>query len=253
MNRPNLVRVPGRRVRWSLHFLRAGLIRHSTGLRNSRYSGLVYALIATNALSVLLFGLRLVGADNFRYWFMLWNLLLAWVAPLIAWWLVRRLRSGKWRTWQNIGLTLLWLGFLPNSFYMVSDLIHVQQTGEISVYFDTVLFVSFVLNGFVAGFIGIMLVHREILRRVSALRAWLVLTLVFVLSGYAIYLGRVLRWNTWDGLFQPAALLFDVSDNILNPLAHPQAFVVTFSFALLIGVFYVFAWEVVKILRQTKG
>lgn len=211
---------------------------------------MVYALALTNATSVLLFGLRLLGAENFRYWFMLWNLALAWVAPLVAWWLVTRLQKSRWLTWQNIALTGVWIGFLPNSFYMVSDLIHVQQTGEVSIIFDAVMFTSFIANGFIAGFLGTFLLHKELLKRVSVRRAWVMITSVFALCGYAIYLGRVLRWNTWDALLQPAALLFDVSDNILNPLAHPQAFVVTLSFTLLITSFYVLAWEFVRALRS---
>lgn len=216
-------------------------------LQSHKYHQVIYALVLTNGVSVLLFVLRLIGAENFRYWFMLWNLCLAWAAPLIAWWLIRRLQTTQWRDWKNVILTVLWLGFLPNSFYMVSDLVHVQQTGEISVIFDAVLFVSFIFNGFIAGYLGMFLVHRELLKRMSLKRSYLVITAVFAVCGYAIYLGRVLRWNTWDALFQPAGLIFDVSDNILNPLSHPQAFVVTFSFTVLMSAFYVLAWEFLRI------
>ena len=222
------------------------------GAVSAPYRRVVYALLITNLVSVALFGLRLLGAENFRYWFMIWNLLLAWVAPMIAWWLISRLRKIAWLTWQNLALTVVWLGFLPNSFYMVSDLIHVQQTGEVSIIFDAVLFISFIFNGFIAGYLGTFLVHRELLKRLSVRRAWLVVGAIFALCGYAIYLGRVLRWNTWDALLQPAALLFDVSDNILNPLAHPQAFVVTVSFTVLITSFYVLAWECIRALRSDQ-
>ncbi len=235
-------------VVWSVEFIGSEIGRGLVSIR-PRYRKFLYALLLTNALSLVLFGLRLLGAENFRYWFMIWNLLLAWVAPLVALWLVRRLRTSGWKTWRNIVLTLVWLGFLPNSFYMISDLIHLEQTGEISILFDAVLFTSFIMNGFIAGYMGTFLVHRELLRRLSVRRAWVVVTAIFALSGYAIYLGRVLRWNTWDALFQPAALLFDVSDNILNPVAHPQAFVVTISFTLLITSFYLVIWEFGHVLR----
>lgn len=238
---------------WSLEFVgrQFGLVL--VNVRRWRYRRIVYALLLTNAVSVVLFILRLIGAENFRYWFMLWNLFLAWVAPLIAWWLVARLKHTKWATWQNVVLTVLWLGFLPNSFYMVSDLIHIQQTGEVSIIFDAVLFASFILNGFVAGYIGTFMVHRELAKRLPTNRVWACVIGIFALSGYAIYLGRVLRWNTWDALLQPAALLFDVSDVILNPLGHIQAFVVTASFTLLITCFYVLAWEFTTTIRPTRS
>lgn len=209
-------------------------------------------LLITNTVSVVLFLFRLIGAENFRYWFMLWNLTLAWIAPFIALWLVTRLQKTSWKHWFNIVLTLAWLLFLPNSFYMVSDLIHVQQTGEINIIFDAVLFSSFIFNGFIAGYIGTYLIHRELARRLSVPKTYLVVLGVFMLSSYAIYLGRVLRWNTWDALVNPAALLFDISDTILRPLDHPQAFVITFSFTLLISAFYLLAYQLLYILRSAR-
>lgn len=246
MIKPSQVRHWNQRVK----SVRGELRHHHHRVRSSRYRRLIYILLGTNFVSVLLFGLRLVGAENFRYWFMLWNLFLAWIAPLVACYLFIRLKRTRWRTWQNIILTIIWLGFLPNSFYMISDLVHVQQTGEISVYYDTVLFISFVLNGMAAGYIGIMLIHEQLRRRVREAVAWACVAGVMLLASYAIYLGRVLRWNTWDALLQPAAVIFDVSDNILNPLAHPQAFVVTFSFTIVLGIFYALAWEIVSVLRH---
>jgi uncharacterized membrane protein len=133
---------------------------------------------------------------------------------------------------------------------MVSDLIHVESTGEISIIFDAVLFTSFIFNGFIAGYIGTYLIHRELLRRVSVRRAYLYISGIFVLASYAIYLGRALRWNTWDAFLQPAGLLFDISDSILNPVAHPQAWVITGSYTLLIGVFYLLAFELLRALRS---
>lgn len=233
---------------------RAGVVisRGLSGLSTHRYERLLKMLLITNSVSVVFFILRLIGAENFRYWFMLWNLVLAWIAPLIALWLVTRLQKQDWRHWSNVILTVLWLGFLPNSFYMVSDLIHVQQTGEISIIFDAVLFASFIFNGFIAGYIGTFLVHRELLHRLSAKAAYLVVAGIFVLCSYAIYLGRVLRWDTWDALLQPAGILFDISDSILNPLAHPQALVITASYTLLIGTFYLLAYELLRALRSDK-
>lgn len=220
--------------------------------RASVLNRLFALLLITNTVSFVLFVFRLIGAENFRYWFMLWNLALAWFAPFIALWLVKRLRTTSWKHWSNIGLTLGWLLFLPNSFYMVSDLIHVQQTGEVNIIFDAVLFTSFIFNGFIAGYIGTYLIHRELSKRLSVLNTYLAVLGVFMLSSYAIYLGRVLRWNTWDALLNPAALLFDISDTFLRPLDHLQAFVITFSFTILIGAFYLLAYQLIYILRSAN-
>lgn len=216
------------------------------------YRRIIVLLILSNGLSVALFGLRLIGAENNRYWFMLWNLLLAWIAPIIAWLLVQRLQHTSWRHWSTMALSVAWLGFLPNSFYMVSDLIHVELTGEVNIIFDAVLFTSFIFNGFIAGYIGVYLFHRELLKRMSIARAYSVILAVFVVCSYAIYLGRVLRWNTWDALVQPAAVLFDISDTFLRPFGHADAYVITASFTLLIGSFYLLAFEALRAIRADR-
>lgn len=220
--------------------------------RTSSFNRIFALLLLTNTASVVLFLFRLLEGDTFRYWFMLWNLALAWIAPFVALWLAERLKRFSWKHWSSICITLVWLLFLPNSFYMVSDLIHVRQTGEVSIIFDAVLFSSFIFNGFIAGYIGVYLVHRELNRRLSAVKAYAVIAGVFLLCSYAIYLGRILRWNTWDALFQPAALLFDISDTLLRPVEHSQAYVITGSFLLLIGVFYLLAYELLRTIRSVK-
>lgn len=243
----------GAQVSWSVRFITSQLAFGALTVHTHKYRRIIYGLLLTNTVSVVLFGLRLIGAENARYWFMLWNLVLAWIAPLVAWHLSRRLQTTRWRNWKNVMITVLWLGFLPNSFYMVSDLIHVHQTGEVSIIFDAVLFTSFIFNGFIAGFMSVMLLHRQLLRRMKLAHSFLVVIGVFTLCGYAIYLGRVLRWNTWDALLHPTGLLFDVSDNILHPLDHPQSFVVTLSFSLLISSFYLLAWEFLQTLKNNRG
>lgn len=225
-------------------------LRSLSDLKKHRYKPILQMLVITNLLSVMLFGLRLIGAENFRYWFMLWNLTLAWIAPLLAWWLILRLRSQGWKNWFNIVLTVAWLAFLPNSFYMVSDLIHVEPTGEINIIFDTVMFSSFIFNGFIAGYLGTYLIHGELLKRMSMRAAYSLVIGIFALCSFAIYLGRVLRWNTWDALLQPTGLLFDISDTFIRPFDHPQAFVITFSFTVLITSFYLLLLEVFKALRS---
>lgn len=213
-----------------------------------KYTRVVNALLVSNAVSLLLYCFRVVGAQESRYWFLLWNLLLGWLAPVFAWWLVRRLPKTPWLSWPNAALTLLWLGFLPNSFYLVSDLIHLHSTGEISLLYDAVMFTSFIFNGFFAGFISLFLVHRELLKRFTRQNAHLIVTGIIFLCSFAIYLGRTLRWNTWDALVNPAGLLFDVSDGLINPVARPQAFVTTATFFVLIGSMYMVIWQLVQAL-----
>lgn len=201
-------------------------------------------------LSVLLLLVRIVTTGNLFFSFMFWNLFLAWLPLLFALGLRLNLTKKPWLHWQNIGLTLLWLGFLPNSFYMMSDLIHIQLSGEAWLMYDVGMLLSFVLNGMILGFMSIYIVHMRLLKRMSAAKAHIVIGLVFLASGFAIYLGRFLRWNTWDVIVNPTGILFDLSERVINPLNYTQTFVVTFVYAAVIAGVYAAIYEFTEMLRE---
>lgn len=217
---------------------------------HTRVNAVVQALIVSNLVSVVLFGLRIVASQNFDYWFMFWNLLLAWLPVLFAWLLVRSLKTKSWAEPLPVLLTLLWLGFLPNSFYIMTDLIHLQSTGDIGVLYDAVFMMSFIWNGLIAGLMSMIWVHRELAKRRTANFAAVTMSGAVLLTSFAIYLGRSLRWNTWDVLVNPAGLLFDVSERVINPLDHPQWVTTTATFFLLIGSMYYVAWTLVQALSE---
>jgi uncharacterized membrane protein len=212
----------------------------------SNYKGLISALLIANSVSLLLFLLRVIDSGNFRYWFLIWNLILAWLPLLFAMGLVLRLRKTRWSDGINILLSILWLAFLPNSFYIVSDLIHLQTTVEVSVLYDAVLFTSFIINGFISGYLSVYFIHIELIKRLGARTAHTIIGLVFFLCGFAIYLGRVLRWNSWDIITNPASLAFDVSEQVVNQAAQSRASVTTISFFILIGGVYMALWQLIK-------
>lgn len=220
-----------------------------TKVRQSRvedYKGLIGALLLANGVSILLFLLRYVDSGSTRYWFLIWNLILAWLPLGFALLLINRLKSKLWVSPVCILLTALWLAFLPNSFYLVSDLIHLQTTAEVSVLYDAVLFTSFIFNAFLGGFVSLYLIHKELLKRLSNRQTSIIIAAVLFVCSFAIYLGRVLRWNTWDILLHPTGVLFDVSEQIVNDTAKSNAVVTTLSFFLLLGGMYVAIWQFTK-------
>ncbi len=211
--------------------------------KTSEPTGVVNALLLANLISLVLFGLRVIAAQNIRYWFLVWNLALAWLPVLFVWLLIKQLKTKRWQEPLPMLLTLLWLGFLPNSFYLISDLIHLQSTGDIGVLFDTVMFMSFILNGLVAGYLSLYHVHKQLIKRKGREKAHILIGVILLLVSFAIYLGRTLRWNSWDVLLNPAGVLFDVSERVISPLEHPQAIVTTTTFFLLLGSVYIVIWQ----------
>ncbi len=217
-----------------------------------RYTGLIFSLLLANGVSLLLFLLRVIDASNTRYWFLIWNLVLAWLPLVFVLLLLYRLQHSPWRNAANIALTIAWVIFLPNSFYIVSDLIHLQTTTEVGVLYDAVLFTSFIFNGFLGGFTSLYLVHNELDKRLKARTAHLIIAGVLLICSFAVHLGRTLRWNTWDVFLHPTGLLFDVSEQVVNESAQSKALVTTVSFFLLLGGMYMAIWQFAKVKNRGR-
>ncbi|HEX7368282.1 MAG TPA: DUF1361 domain-containing protein [Candidatus Saccharimonadales bacterium] len=210
------------------------------------------ALLVSSLASILLFAYGAYRNHSGASSYLIVNLFLAWLPLLFAIWLKLVLRRKRWSSWEGLAASVLWLLFLPNSFYMVSDFIHLREVQSVDVLYDAVMFTSFIFVGVVLGLASLYMVHREFVRRVrwEGTTAWL--AVVFLLCGFAIYLGRDLRWNSWDVLTNPGGLLFDVSDRAMHPSAYPEMFLITFVFFVLIGSLYTMAWKGVELIRSTN-
>jgi uncharacterized membrane protein len=171
-----------------------------------------------------------------------WNLVLAWMSLVITWWLCSSLKTNAWLSGRNLALSVLWMLFLPNTWYVLTDFIHVYPNGEISQIFDIVLMSLFVLSAFVLGFASLYIVHKEFLKRLDGARSYLLVEVIILISSFAIYLGRDLRWNSWDVIKNPGGVIVNVSDKVADPLGSPRAVSVTLLFFILISVLYGAIW-----------
>jgi uncharacterized membrane protein len=195
-----------------------------------------------SAATIFLLGFRVLLSGTVRYWFVPGNLVLAWIAVFLSWLLAKELRNRRWLSWQNLGLTALWLVFLPNTWYVLTDYIHIYLNGEVSEIFDIVLISMLVFTGFILGFTSLFLIHRELLHRIGGLKSYLLIELAIFTSSFAIYLGRDLRWNSWDVIKNPGGVLVNVSDRIADPFGSQRALNVTLLFFMLISVVYLAFW-----------
>lgn len=210
------------------------------------------ALIISSLVSVGLFAYGAIRNESTQFSYLVWNLFLAWIPLLLAVRLTSVLRYKLWSTWEAMSLSVLWLVFLPNSFYMISDFIHLQEVRRVDILYDTVMFTSFIYTGVVLGFSSLYLIHMQLRKRMSEREsaAWVGLTLA-ICSG-AIYIGRDLRWNSWDILTNPGGLLFDVSDRIMHISTYPHMLLTVISFFILLSTMYLLLWRGVKMLDSLR-
>jgi uncharacterized membrane protein len=211
---------------------------------------IVLSLVGLTAVSGVFFIAGVFDNRSLEFGYLIWNLFLAWTPLVLAMLLIRSLRTHLWSDWQPLGLTFVWLLMLPNSFYMISDFMHVQQVMPDALVFDVVMFTSFIFTGVLLGFSSLYAVHRELRKRLSSQQADTCIGIILFLCSYAIYLGRELRWNSWSVLTNPAGILFDVSDHLIHPLQSGDMYTITISFFILIGGLYVVGWQFAESARK---
>jgi len=106
------------------------------------------------------------------------------------------------------------------------------------------------LNGLALGFYSVYLIHKELKKYFSPGFTLAIVGVIFFLCSFATYLGRFVRWNTWDIVLQPFGLLFDVSDRFINPGVHNETYLATSSFFLVLFSSYLVVWTALARTRK---
>lgn len=179
--------------------------------------------------------MRIYFSREATYVFLGWNLFLAWLPYLFSG-LVTFTHTRRGR----LGLLFggLWLLFFPNAPYILTDFLHLTQRGSIPLWYDVLLLAAFSWTGVFLALSSLALMHSVVRQHGGVIGGWAFTLLALVLGGLGIYLGRFLRWNSWDVFSNPAAVLNDVGVRLLHPLAHRQAYAVTILFSAFLFICY---------------
>ncbi len=182
--------------------------------------------------------LRVARSGSYTFVFLTWNLILATVPFLAAALLETLDRRRRWIPLQWTAF-LVWLLFLPNAPYIVTDLIHLKARASIPLWYDVLLLISCAGTGLLLGYASVIMVQRIVERRFSRVAGWTVALFTLLLSAYGVYLGRFLRFNSWEALTDPLPLFSDMADHLMNPLHHPKTLVVTVLFGVALTLGYI--------------
>lgn len=207
--------------------------------RYAAEAGIVMALGLASGLCVAMLGVRVMAANNFDHIFMVWNLFLAWI-PLGLALAARILYSAhRWLRYPAfLVCAVLWLLFFPNAPYMMTDLIHLGPGNLVPLWYDALLLLAFAWTGLLLGFISLYVMQSLVAHSLGRLTGWIFALSSLGLSAFGIYLGRFLRWNSWDVFYAPLALLGDIWRRMRHPFEHPH----TYSVTLLLAAFLVVAY-----------
>jgi uncharacterized membrane protein len=191
-------------------------------------------LLLSSLFCLALLLIRFWATMSTSYSFLGWNLFLAFLPFFISSFFL--LRPGIWSKVFLRYLTLaLWLLFLPNSFYIITDLVHLRAISNAPAWFDIILIYSFAWTGLWLGVLSIQQVEAFAYSALQPKRHIAIRLSIVLLIAIGIYLGRELRFNSWDILTNLGSLANTLISLVFNPVLHAGAWSKIFLHS---GLFY---------------
>ncbi len=190
----------------------------------------VKMLFWVSVISIVALHIRNLIIGDSKYNFLLWNLFLGFV-PLLVAWLVQRFESVLPVVVFWAGCAF-WLLFYPNAPYMISDFIHVDRSESYVLYDALMIFNIAILSTFY-GLYSLKIVQNVVAKRYSLKLANIVVGASIVLAAFGVYLGRVLRLNSWDVFTKPLETFRIILEHLFPFSENPQTWSLVVIFSAL--------------------
>lgn len=205
---------------------------------------LYLVMSASGAVAVSMLVYRVSHYDTPRYMFLGWNLILAGIPFAVSQW------TALWPPRTNLAFAfsaVFWLLFFPNAPYIMTDMIHLEERPPVPFWFDLIMLLSFAWNGLMLGFLSLLEMQGQVDGRFGKVAGWSLVGAASVLGGFGIYLGRYLRWNSWDLITRPGPLLSDIANRLGDPVEHTRLYGVTLGFAAFLLLGYLLLKSLVRV------
>jgi uncharacterized membrane protein len=194
-------------------------------------------LIFSCCFSLALTIARIVYTGTLMFTWLNWNLFLAWVPYYISSYIMRK----PWLMDQRIKFAFLffaWLVFIPNSFYLITDIFHFELRKPVPLWFDLALILSFVWNGIFLGVLSVNQMEKIIYAKWGWKNDWIFIFGIMWLNAFGVYVGRYLRYNTWDIVTNPLALFNDIVYLFIHPIRNRYDWSMVACYAILMTIIY---------------
>jgi uncharacterized membrane protein len=205
-------------------------------ISRNRHNLAVFVLLNIACLvCILLVAARVAYTDSIRHTGLIWNLFLAWIPFILAYF--AHVISWK-RIWLYLIIPLvaiLWLLFFPNAPYMLTDLQDLARSGGVGapLWYDVIIVVWCSWTGMLLGVISLYLMQDIVLRTFGRISGWLFVFVISGLSSFGIYIGRFVRLNSWDILQKPTETAIEILGLVIDPSMRLAAFTVLYTFFFL--------------------
>ena len=206
---------------------------------------LVAVLALVTLFSILLVRVRLSENDgtHYSYLFLIRNLLLAWIPLLVALVTEGLMRSRRLFYFIFPLGCLIWLVCLPNAPYLLTDFQHLRLfSGSPVIWFDVVMVIWVAFTGLFLGLVSLQVMHGLVRRQFGRTIGWVFVCTAAVLSSVGIYIGRFLRFSSWNILLTPSALAYDLLQEAGSSGSRILGFVFLYAlfFVFIYITFYIF-------------
>ena len=199
----------------------------------------VAALIAASSLCVALLEIRVHETGSSFYRFLIWNLTLAWVPFVLA--VAAYVRARRRVDVIVWALLVPWLLFFPNAPYLLTDFIHLDE-GPAPLWYDALMLSAFAWTGLMLGFGSLYLVQAILRRAFGSTVAWVGVLGALGLASLGVYIGRFIRFNSWDALLHPVQVANVIRDQLGSvPLRTAEGIVALTAF-LAVGYLVVYSF-----------
>ncbi len=197
-----------------------------------------YPVAISTGLCLGLFIFRAYLSRTWTFSFLFWNLFLAWLPYLCSLLAVTLHQRYPRRWWLLLIPILISVAFFPNAPYIITDFVHLAERPPVPLWYDIGMLTSFAWTGIVLGSYALRILQNILRVGVGSLLSRVFALGVLGCSGMGIYMGRFLRWNSWDLVTQPQAVLYDIAIRLRHPLGNKETYGVTLLYAALMFIFY---------------
>ncbi|HLP75682.1 MAG TPA: DUF1361 domain-containing protein [Candidatus Paceibacterota bacterium] len=201
------------------------------------------ALTFGSAITVALVFAQMLWTDHLRYGFLIWNLFLAWLPLIFALLAAEQLKSERGNRWLFFPLAAAWLLFFPNAPYICTDLVHLPMQFHRYFWVDLILILLPAFSGLMLAFLSLYLMQSVVARRFGAMTGWGFVAAIAGLSSFGVYLGRFLRFNSWDVFVRPLWVCRGLDAWFGNPMLrhHASGFLILFAAFLFVAYLMLYA------------
>ena len=199
-------------------------------------SELEKVLILSSLFSILLAFARVAYTGQLMFLSLIWNLFLGFIPFLLSRSFFRR---PDWieSKWKFALIGICWLLFIPNSFYIITDLFHLEERLVIPLWFDLTLIFSFAWNGLLLGILSVRQMEKVWETKWGGSELLFVYP-VMLLNALGIYIGRYLRYNSWDVVSNPFGLSEDIIYLLIHPIRNRFDWSMIFCFSVFMTLIY---------------